>query len=515
MLFIFCYLYLYCNIDILLNKFYLSNFDTNSFETQKIIIQNNNEFHYSLITINKFILSIYGFYIFYYLFVSKMRNIYSLALSFIYSKYTLNVFLYDKITLLEYEYSRATMWVFATPLMLKMYCDINDLQLKDIYFSYHYIPCVLNIIIFPFKNNLIIYYSYRCISIIFIFLFMKRLLYLNNAKFTKIFYYIWFMFIILNLIEIIKIVNVYDINILYLTADMIGKVTTTFIMHDNKEQQYTMKNNIDLQSINFISYILNKIKKYEINNVKQSNEFSNLIKYIKNKLQKFIPENKKELQIELLKKILPLGFEKDYIIKDNTDNRNTKINKSFKNICVLFTDIVSYTELAKQYDDDIIFNLLNNIYVRFDATIKKYSHLQKIETIGDAYMVVGDIFRDTDNYKIAVKEIILLAIDFMKEIKMIKTPDKKPLSIRIGINIGSVVVGILGNEIPRLCIVGNTVNISARLQSTAQENSIQISNDMYEISKDIYFDKNIEYILNEDVFLKNIGSINTYNIITK
>jgi class 3 adenylate cyclase len=339
---------------------------------------------------------------------------------------------------------------------------------------------------------------------------MKQLLSLQREKFTKIFFCIWSMFIILHIIDIVKLVDIYNLNIMYLTADMIGKVTTTFIMHDNIEQQYTMKNNSDLQCINFISYLIGKIKKYEIHNVKKSVEFVNLTKYIKNKLNIFIPKNKKELQIELLKKILPLGFEKEYITNTHA---NMKMHKSFKNICILFTDIVSYTELANKFEDDVVFNLLDTIYIKFDSIIKKYSYIQKIETIGDAYMVIGDIFRDDDNYKIAVKEIILLAIDLITEIKLIKTPNNNPLSIRIGINIGSVVAGILGNEIPRLCVVGHNVNMASRLQSTAEENTIQISEDMYNIIKDMNFDRNIKFILKEGIFLKNIGSVNTYIII--
>jgi class 3 adenylate cyclase len=297
---------------------------------------------------------------------------------------------------------------------------------------------------------------------------------------------------------------------MYLTADMIGKITTTFVMHENTEHHYEMRNNIDLQCINFISYITTKIKNYEFNNAKQSIECVNLMKYVKNKLSVFIPENKQDLQIELLKKILPLGFEQQYI--ENTNEETTNASKSFKNICVLFTDIVSYAELANKYEDHVIFNLLNNVYIKFDSIIKRYSHLQKIETIGDAYMVVGDIFRDSDNYNIAIKEIMMVAMDFSREIKTIKTPDNKSLSIRIGINIGSVVAGILGNEVPRLCVVGNAVNVASRLQSTAEEDTIQISDTMYEHTRGVYFDTNIEYVFKENVFLKNIGYVNTYNI---
>ena len=127
-------------------------------------------------------------------------------------------------------------------------------------------------------------------------------------------------------------------------------------------------------------------------------------------------------------------------------------------------------------------------------------------------MVVGDIFRNELNYKHVINEIILLGLEFIKEIKKIKTPDNIPLSIRIGINLGTVNIGILGNEIPRLCVVGNSVNVASRLQSTAEENTIQISHHVYEQAKDINFGMNINFRKKENVFLKNIGSVTTYNI---
>jgi class 3 adenylate cyclase len=176
-------------------------------------------------------------------------------------------------------------------------------------------------------------------------------------------------------------------------------------------------------------------------------------------------------------------------------------------------DIVNYTELAKKYNSETIFKLLNAIYNHFDTIIKKYQHLQKIETIGDAYMVVGDIYRNEPNHTKVAKEIISLGLEFIKEIKSVKTPDDVPLCIRIGINMGSVNIGILGNEIPRLCVVGNTVNVAARLQSTAEEDTVQMSWHIYEQIKDDPMIKNeIEIVKNENVFLKNIGSVTTYNI---
>jgi class 3 adenylate cyclase len=87
--------------------------------------------------------------------------------------------------------------------------------------------------------------------------------------------------------------------------------------------------------------------------------------------------------------------------------------------------------------------------------------------------------------------------------------------MRIGINIGNVSVGILGNEIPLLCVVGNTVNVAARLQSTADIDTIQLSCHIYEQLEEIEFDQKFEIVVKDNVFLKNIGSIKTYTILPR
>ena len=90
-------------------------------------------------------------------------------------------------------------------------------------------------------------------------------------------------------------------------------------------------------------------------------------------------------------------------------------------------------------------------------------------------------------------------MEFIKEIKTINTPDNSLLCIRIGITLGTVNVGILGNEIPRLCVVGNTVNMASRLQSTADSDTIQLSRHIYEQADEIDFGKPVEFITKENV----------------
>lgn len=125
-------------------------------------------------------------------------------------------------------------------------------------------------------------------------------------------------------------------------------------------------------------------------------------------------------------------------------------------------------------------------------------------------MVVGDIY--TNDTKSNVKNMILLAIDFVKEIKKISNPSGKPLQLRVGVNIGKVVVGILGVEIPRLCVIGNTVNVASRLQTTADPDTIQMSRHVYEIAEQTDFGFNVQFERKENVFLKNLGTTNTFVI---
>jgi len=496
------YIFLYCNAYNILNELYLSKCLS---ITNNILLQDNKNFYYSFINQNIFALCIYSIYIIkIYIQINKI-NKYSIALAFVYIKYILTSLLTYNMTFSQHELSRNIMWLFSTPLMLKMYCDINNLKLRDIDSHYHIIPTAFNIFIYPHKNTSVFYY-FTGISWILILIFIKKLQLRQNLTFTNVLLFIWGIFMCLNIIDLFELTNIYNITLYYLYADTVFKIITNIIVNDYYEKQIKYINNMDLQSIQFISYIIKNIKSYNNDNAIITPQCKDLVSLLTNTLLVKIPKNTIELEKELLKKILPFGFDKDYIT-----NSNENI-KQFDMVCVLFTDIVNYTELSSKYDDKIIFQMLFSIYTIFDNTLKIYPHIQKIETIGDAYMVVGDIFRKSTNYKIVIKEIILFALDILKQIKTIKTPDNIPLSLRIGINIGSVSIGILGNEIPRLCVVGNTVNIASRLQSTADIGTIQFSKNIYEQLEEINFDIKFEIIKKENVFLKNIGSIETYNI---
>jgi class 3 adenylate cyclase len=455
-------------------------------------------------------IGLYVYQITYALFFSKNINKTSIGLSSIYIKYLLDIVIHPNMNLLEYEMNRNVMWVFTTPLMLKLYCETNDLSLWDINIHYHMVSITPFVFLVPFKNDM---YHYVYTGLLYIpgAVFMKSLYQYKHLPFTNMFLFIWTIFMFINLLDMTNLCDKIYIHSFYNLADTLCKFICNVVISQYNEQEVYQRENMDLQSVNFVSYLLKSIKHFETNNKILTPICSHLIKSVTKMCLQKIPTTIHTLKLELLKKILPFDFDEDFIYANTQTHANTK---KFDNICVLFMDIINYTELANKYDSDTIFDLLHNLYNHFDNFIKKYSQLQKIETIGDSYMVVGDIFRNEPNEVIVIKEIILLAMEFIKEVKTIKTPDKIPLSIRIGINMGSVNIGILGNEIPRLCVVGNTVNVASRLQSTADADTIQISENVYEISKNIVFDTKLDYHKKENVFLKNIGSVTTYNIAT-
>lgn len=494
---LFSFTLFYFQLDSILKPYLYDKFEL--FQQDPII------FYPIIQSANIFILCVFIIFTTNLLLFSKIKNYTIYSLAFIYIKYVMDTVIHNNvISIYQYEFRRTIMWFFTTPLILKLYCDMNQLKLNDVNAQYHIISNLIHILLYPFRKTKYNSYIILTLSITEGF-FVYKLFNFKEQKYTKFIIYVWSLFSFVTVIELSNVFNIHDIQICYLLSDMIAKLTTLLIVNDYEEQMYYIRCNVDLQTISLLTTVNKSIKCFE-NTTNITPKCKMLIKQLNNKLISFVPTDKTLLKLELLKKILPMELEDKYLTQ-------TKEYKPYNCICVLFTDIVSYTELAKNYADDVIYKMLNDIYTRFDDIVIRYENLQKIETIGDAYMVVGDIF--TNDTKNNVKNMILLAIDFLKEIKTITSPNNKPLQLRIGINIGKVVVGILGVEIPRLCVIGNTVNVASRLQTTSDPDTIQISRHVYELIQETDFGMDIEFELKENVFLKNLGTTNTYMIRNK
>jgi len=154
------YVFIYCNADFILDALYLSKYNT---ETNNELIQDNPYFYYSIINIYAFALFVNNMHIIKHTIKYNSLNNDSIALSLIYMKYTTNILLTSKMTICQYEFSRNVMWLFATPLMIKMYCDVNRIKMQNINLQWHLIPVIINIINYQYKNT-ILYYAFTSLA---------------------------------------------------------------------------------------------------------------------------------------------------------------------------------------------------------------------------------------------------------------------------------------------------------------------------------------------------------------
>ncbi|KAK4875863.1 hypothetical protein RN001_012285 [Aquatica leii] len=184
--------------------------------------------------------------------------------------------------------------------------------------------------------------------------------------------------------------------------------------------------------------------------------------------------------------------------------------ESFDLVTIYFSDIVGFTSMSAESTPLQVVNFLNDLYTIFDRIIKGYD-VYKVETIGDAYMVVSGLpLRNGDAH---AGEIASMALDLLSAIKnhAIAHRPKDTLQLRIGIHTGPVVAGVVGLTMPRYCLFGDTVNTSSRMESNGEPLKIHIS---YECK--VALDKLGGYITEERgiVNMKGKGDVKTYWLVS-
>jgi adenylate cyclase len=147
------------------------------------------------------------------------------------------------------------------------------------------------------------------------------------------------------------------------------------------------------------------------------------------------------------------------------------IADAFDSVTVLFADIVGFTTLSSKVPATELVVVLNDVFSRFDTLAERHG-LEKIKTIGDAYMVVAGVPEPRPDHAVAVAR---MALDMLDEIRAFNTERGTELGIRIGIHSGPAVAGVIGKKKFIYDIWGDTVNTASRMESTGMPGRVQVS----------------------------------------
>ena len=192
---------------------------------------------------------------------------------------------------------------------------------------------------------------------------------------------------------------------------------------------------------------------------------------------KRIIEIEKERSDNLLLNILP-----EETAQELKQEGKVKARK-YEAVTVLFSDFKGFTSYSENLSPEALVETVDFYFSRFDAIVKKHG-LEKIKTIGDAYMCAGGLRDDNEDHAMRMVLAATEIVEFVEQTKNDISAAQMTFDIRIGINTGPVVAGVVGTDKFAYDIWGDTVNVASRMESNSEPGKINISENTYELVKD-------------------------------
>lgn len=202
----------------------------------------------------------------------------------------------------------------------------------------------------------------------------------------------------------------------------------------------------------------------------------------------------------LLVNILP------YQIAARLKSGTRTIAESFDEVTVLFADLVDFTAVSVQMGPKELVSLLNEIFSRFDRLAEHYG-IEKIKTIGDAYMAAAGLPVVRPDH---ADTVALMALEMHKVMKQFSRPDGNPFKLRVGLNTGPVIAGVIGVRKFAYDLWGDTVNVASRMEATGAPGRIQVTPEVYERLKNRF-----EFESRGKITVKGRGQMETYWLIDR
>ncbi len=159
--------------------------------------------------------------------------------------------------------------------------------------------------------------------------------------------------------------------------------------------------------------------------------------------------------------------------------------KKFESVTVMFTDFKGFTSYSQNLSPELLVKTVDYYFSKFDAIMEKYD-LEKIKTIGDAYMCAGGLPFPTEDHPNKMVQAAFEIAQVMEETKLNPPKDIVPFDVRIGINTGTIVAGVVGTRKFAYDIWGDTVNVASRMESLSEPGRVNISQNTYLLIRDQY-----------------------------
>lgn len=188
-------------------------------------------------------------------------------------------------------------------------------------------------------------------------------------------------------------------------------------------------------------------------------------------------------------------------IAERLKRESHPIAETFSEVSVLFADLVNFTNLSAQIPAKELVSLLNQIFSLFDR-LAEHHGLEKIKTIGDAYMAAAGLPHTKMNHAQAVAD---MALDMQQAIAQFFSPNGEAFQLRIGLNTGPVIAGVIGTKRLTFDLWGDAVNVASRMESQGEPGRIQVTAETYEILQNEY-----EFEKRGTMFVKGKGEMTTY-----
>lgn len=392
-----------------------------------------------------------------------------------------------------FKLSVSGMWLFTssyiTHILIKTCCSTTTTSSKaHVYTQYtalcmHFINFVSNaceVLSIHDKSSM----SRTACNITMYALYATTLYYFFNYQ-TIYKYYIIYAWLIIGLNETLYIVDIISSNT-YIMYTMLNDVCAKFLLFSlymYKQVSFnSMANTMTLKDVHTMYEIQSMISVVNDGYARRSlqQDVSNILNNVDLRCMKYAIGDK-----VLPKSLTHEGMHK--LIKDK--------GIALSNIVIMFSDVVNYSKIAKSESDTHVLNTLRNLYAAYDAELKRFPLLQKVENIGDCYLV-SSCFINNDSDDENTYDSCHQMFNYSKA--LIKIANSHGIDTRVGLHLGDVRLGIIGDDVPRFGIVGHNVNLASRLESTCEVNCIQVS-------EAFYLHYSAVRLAKREVDLKNIG----------